>query len=68
MNVYVTRLHRHPLLRGTTDADKRLATASGFEVDLFIHPGGLQEWAICLREDDDPSRLLGWAPSIVGEI
>jgi hypothetical protein len=63
MNVYVTRLHRHPLLKGTTDADKGLATASGFEVDLLIHPGGIQEWAVCLRDDDDPTTLLGWAPS-----
>jgi hypothetical protein len=65
MNVYVTRLHRHPLLKGTTVADKSSATASGFEVDLLIHPGGIQEWAVCLRDEDDPTRLLGWAPSDV---
>ena len=63
MNVYVTRLHRHPLLKGTTDADKSLAAASGFEVDLLIHPGGIKEWAVCLRAGDDPTALQGWAPS-----
>jgi hypothetical protein len=62
MNVYITRLHRHPLLKGTTDADERLAAASGFEVDLLIHPGGIKEWAVCLRAGDDPTSLQGWAP------
>lgn len=63
MNVYRTQRHRRPLLIGTIDADPPPAVLVDFELDLFLHPGGLKEWAIALRTGDDPSRLPGWRPT-----
>jgi hypothetical protein len=65
MNVYRTRLHRRPLLQGTTDADHQAAGTLGFDVDMFLHPGGMLEWAVCLRQNDDPSLLPGWLPALM---
>jgi hypothetical protein len=65
MNVYVTSRHRAPTLCGTTQADHTTARSAGFEVDLFLHPGGAKEWAICLRADDNPARLPGWRPVLL---
>jgi hypothetical protein len=62
MNVYVTRVHQRPLLSGVTESDTHDARMLGFEVDLFLHPGGVKEWAICLNIKDNPSKLLGWKP------
>lgn len=60
MNIYIELRHHRPILYGRTDADVETAKQSGFEVALFLHPGGAKEWAICLRSYDDPSRLQGW--------
>jgi hypothetical protein len=65
MNVYRTRLHRRPLLQGTTEADRKSAGRLGFDVDVFLHPGGMQEWAVCLRQSDDPTQLPGWHPALM---
>lgn len=64
MNVYRTRLHRRPLLVGTTEADVTSAETAGFATNLFLHPGGAREQAIYLRNGDDPSRLPGWCMTI----
>ena len=60
MNVYRTRLHRRPRLVGTIDAEPTSPGLINFELDLFLHPGGIKEWALALRDGDDPSQLPGW--------
>ena len=62
MNIYVISKHRRPFLYGTTNTEIETARAMGFEVDLFRHPGGQSEWAICLRRHDDPCVLTDWQP------
>jgi hypothetical protein len=62
VNVYVTRVHQRPLLFGVTESDTQDARMLGFEVDLYLHPGGAKEWAICLNKNDNPSKLAGWRP------
>jgi len=62
MNIYIPLRHGRPILCGRADADPETAKKRGFDVDLFLHPGGAREWAICLRVTDDPSKLEGWHP------
>jgi hypothetical protein len=62
MNIYIELRHHRPILYGSTDADVETAKMQGFEVGLFLHQGGAKEWAICLRQKDDPSELQGWHP------
>lgn len=62
MNIYITSKHRRPFLYGTTNTDIEVARALGFEIELFIHPGGRKEWAVNLRRHDDPFLLEDWQP------
>lgn len=62
MNVYLTLPHYRPVLLGTAETDTEAARALGLNVDLFIHPGGKKEWAICLGTGEDSSLLGDWKP------
>jgi hypothetical protein len=62
MNAYMTRVHQRPLIYGIAETNADAARMLGFEVDLFLHAGGVKEWAICLNKNDNPSKLLGWRP------